>query len=481
MLEFDILVDGDGERGGSYQISPRWPDLRHYETGDEITTPFVHLDSDEGISVQWNLSNLSLEEVSGLFPRFMREIFEVGGRDLHERYFTAPAGGYIQEVERYVRILRDSARKIISTGGILNRLSMLLTDVSGVAGVHKFDNTEADGYIHQFRTGREGASEIIPHHRYGKQLKLYLPENPQVFDEDEALYHHKIGTLFRKSLNYGSVTREDPEDHDAPRDKGSVRWSDRDQLLEELDESLFNLLSWSDIPTEAGSTFVGDDHFVPTASDDEDVTLYSDPTPRLEADQDALFLQTFEDLSGSRLDLVRTVATDGGTHVEDVAESIDVAVSTVYRALRDLPELLESDEGVVRFRSQKLAEEVRAIVDRVEATVESGADRAAELIDHDIRSRSTSIFERWLAEYGAEFLAPGEDDPKADEDRPVIRIDTLLADAKSRREPYLPAALNEALVAWREDGRDVLELREALVDVKLAGRGNVRVPLRTLR
>ena len=463
LYEWDISIDGDGERGGSYQLKPRFKPMRHYESGDELTFPFHHV-ADEGVAIQWNMSNLSFEEVSDLFPRILRSIFEAADSDLNERYLTAPAGGTIQEVEQYVRITRENAKKIINSGGIMERLAMLLSDVSGVAGTYKFDNTEADGYIHQFRTGPNGASELVDVHEYGKQLKLYLPENPDAFDPDEALYHHKLGALYRKSIH-----------------GGSVRWSERDQLLEELDEALFNLLSWSDIPTDSGPGFVSDDHFSPEPRDGNDSTLYSDPTPRLEADQDALFLKTFEDLSGSRLDLVREVATDGGKHVEDVADSIDVAVSTVYRALGDLPDLLESDDGVVRFRSAKLAEEVRGIVDRVEETIEKSADRAAELIDHDIRSRSTSIFERWLAEYGAEFHAPGADASEADEDRPVIRIDTLLADAKSRTEPLLEAALNEALVAWREDGRDVLELREALVDVDLAGKGSVRAPLRTLR
>jgi len=464
LYEYDISVDGDGERGGSYQLKPRFRPMRHYETGEELSVPFYHV-ADEGISVQFNCSNIALDEVRDLFPKIVRALFNSGASDLNDRYLSVPAGGTIQEVERYVRITRSNAQKIIKSGGIMERLAMLLSDVSGVSGVYKFDNSEADGYIHQFRTGLNGAREIVDVHEYGKQLKLYLPENPDSFDSDEALYHHKLGSLFRKSIH-----------------GGSVRWSERDQLLEELDESLFNILSWSDIPTDSGPGFVSDDHFsAEPRDDDQDSTIYSDPTPRLEADQDALFLKTFEDLSGSRLDLVREVATDGGSHVEEVADSIDVAVSTVYRALRDLPDLLESDDGVVRFRSAKLAEEIRGIVDRVESSLESGADRAAELIDHDIRSDSTSIFERWLAAYGADFIAPGSDDPDSHEDRPVVRIDTLLADAKSRTEPLLEDALSEMLVAWREDGRDVLELREVLVDVELAGKGSVRAPLQTLR
>lgn len=458
VYEFDITVEGDGERGGSYQVKPRWSPLRHYDTGETIDAPFFHV-ADEGISVQYNLSNMSLDEVSELFPAFLRALFDEVGKRLNRQYFARPSGGSIQEVERYVRITRENAKKITKKGGPFDRLAMLLSDLDGTAGMHKWNNSEAMGYIHQFRTDPTGSSEMINHHTRGKQLKLYLPRDPDSFDEDDPLYHHKLGALFRKSLN-----------------SGAVRWSEKDELVEELDEALFSLLDWSDIPTDSGPGFVSDDHFSASSTDREDVTTYSDPTPRLETEQEALFLRTMSDLSDSRLELVRAIATDGGRHVEDVASDIDVAVSTVYRALRDLPDILESDNGVVRFASAKLAEEVRSIVEDVERTLERGADRAASLIDVDLRSNSTSAFERWLAHYGAEFDAPEDV-----EDQPTIRIDTVLSHAKSRTEPLLDNVLEEMLLAWKSDGRDPLDLRDALVEVDLARGESVRSPLAALR
>lgn len=93
-----ISIDGDGERGGSYQFKPRFRLMRHYESGDELTFPLHHI-ADEGTCVQWNMSNLALEEISDLFPKVIRAIIESGATDLNERYLTAPTGGSILSVE----------------------------------------------------------------------------------------------------------------------------------------------------------------------------------------------------------------------------------------------------------------------------------------------------------------------------------------------------------------------------------------------
>lgn len=45
------------------------------------------------------------------------------------------------------------------------------------------------------------ARELIRHYRLGGQVKSYLPENPENFEEDDAMYHPKVGA---KSSGDGS-------------------------------------------------------------------------------------------------------------------------------------------------------------------------------------------------------------------------------------------------------------------------------------
>jgi len=459
LYEFDLSVEGEGaERGGSYQFKPRFPDMRHYENADQITTPFDHLEADEGITVLANVSNMDPDEITALLPRFVVELFAEVDESFYHGYFDAPAGGRISEIERYVRLSRSLNQKLIKKGGIFDRLSMLLTGAKGVQGQYKFDNEDAVGQLHAIRMGPTGASELIPYHSYGRQIKSYLPENPEHFDADDALYHPKLGILFRKSLN---------------RDR-SIPWEQRHDLLEELDETIINSLEWAEIPTSPGGTvYVTDDHFTAT-SRDADVPTHEDPTPRLESKQEHLFMTVLRDVTPGQKSIIETLAADGGQDADDLAESAGVSISTLYRALQKLDGVIESDNGHIEFTTEKLAQEVRGIIQSAESAITNAADRAASILDADLRQSASSAFSQWLAEYGAEF-----EPPDSDGDRPTIRIDTVLSQFKMTSHPMLESALDEMLSAWDRDGRDVMLLRDAIVEVQVDGE-QLAAPVATL-
>jgi len=475
LYEFELHVDGQGERKCHYNLSPRFQDLQHYKTGESISVPFDHLDADEGVTVQFQAANVDLEEIPRLLPRALRALAAAAGTSFRRQYFQKPRGGRIEELERYVRITRDWNRKLVQQSGLFDRLAMLLASEEGTKGKRTWDNTEHMAYHHQVRFCPTSAGKVIPEHSRGRQLKSYLPESPDSFDEDDSLYHPKLGALFRKSLNLGR----------------SVRWDDRRELVDSLDESLVNALSWTDIPVDVGGdtsdgddqelaggsngVFVADEHFqvVPR---EESIPVFEDPCPRLEAEQDHLLMTVLRDMTDSDTELVEMVATDGGQDVHELAGRSGYSLSTIYRALQRLDGILENREGHVRFVSQKIAEEIRAIVQSAEHAIKSAADRAAKLFDIDVNQSSNSAISRWLAEYGAEFIPPDGPDEQG-----KIRIDTLMSELKSRPQPYLPEALQYLIHAWITDGRRRVDVENLMVDVELASGEHYCAPVRALR
>jgi len=319
---------------------------------------------------------------------------------------------------------------------------MLLSQTAGTAGAHKWDNSEVVGYIHQVRLSRGDATELLPGHDLGRQIKSYLPREPDAFDPEDALYHPKLGVLFRKSLNNSTA----------------VDWSDRDDLLRQLDETILNCLAWADIPTDVGTErdegeggggntiFVADDHFAVTARD-ESLPVEPDPTPDLEAKQEHLLVTALRDMTDADVEIVETLADGGQQHAESLADEAGVGVSTVYRCLQRVEGVLESDEGLVQFMSQQIAEDIRAIVESAEHRIESAADRVAELYNVDVRQSASSAVSKVLARYGGEYVPPGDDD------RHRIRLDTFLSELKSSSRPHVAEVAAELWQAWLQDGR----------------------------
>jgi len=468
LYEFEVHVDGHHERKCHFNVSPRFENMQHYETAETITTPFDHLDADEGCSVQFQASNYNLDEIPPLLPRAITALADHADTDFNTLYFDSPQGGRIAEIERYVRVNREMNKKLIQDGGLFNRLAILLGGEKGTKGERTWDNTEQLGYHHQVKMCPTSAGKLIPDHTRGRQLKSYLPQNPENFDEDDPLFHPKLGVLFRKSLNKSE----------------SVPWSERRRLVDSLDETLINALDWSEIPVDVGDrddatgsngVFVADDHFK-IESRHESVPIFDDPTPKLEAEQDHLLMTVLRDMTDSDTEIVETVATDGGTDVDELADESGYSLSTIYRALDRLDGVLENRDGHVEFFSKKIAEEVRGIVQSAEYAIESAADRVSHLLDVEVNQADNSAVSRWLNEYGAEFVeVPGDDG------RGKIRIDTIMSELKSRPHPNLSEVLDYLVHAWVTDGRRHYNIEEMLVEVDLANGDHLCSTVKSLR
>ncbi|MEF8826687.1 MAG: hypothetical protein V5A27_10170 [Halapricum sp.] len=81
LYEVNILAYGRDERKATYNISPRFPDMRHYETGEQITGPFDAVDEDEALNIHFQGSNLEPQAYKDLLPEFVDALGdEVGTR-----------------------------------------------------------------------------------------------------------------------------------------------------------------------------------------------------------------------------------------------------------------------------------------------------------------------------------------------------------------------------------------------------------------
>jgi predicted transcriptional regulator len=323
----------------------------------------------------------------------------------------------------------------------MQRLLHLCATERGSKFEYKVDNEEIVGKNHRAVIPKADAKRILSGHRYGKQIKHYHPKHVRKSDANDPLYHPKVGVLLKKSLT-GSA----------------FDWHRRRKLRREIDETLINLLYWSDVPVHpALTTYVPDDHFEVREADRQ-VGLESDPTPEMETNQETLLVTTLRDMCDSDVSVLESLVRDGeDQHPRELAQNTEHGLSTIYRALQRLDGIVRNDGANVSFASRKFHQEITGIVESVEHHIENAADRAAQILNIETRDAASSAWQKWCDKYAARIV----DAP--DDGRMTVRIDTMLSKLKATSYPRLADVLDEALTAWRKHGRDVLELRNAII------------------
>ena len=446
--EYRLDASGSGERKASWLIQPRFEGMRHYESGDQISTPFDRDGPSEGVNVRFSGSNLDLDQYATLLPRFIYEIGAEANTSIRAGYFqTIHKWSNITKYERYVRITRNMSQKVINRDGVLRRLWELCAPKKGSKAEYKVDNEEIVGKNHTLVFPKKDARRLIPGHRLGKRLKHYHPKHVRETNDGDPLYHPKVGALANKALNGCSFP-----------------WHDRQAVENELDELLVNCLRWSGVPVGPDSTtFVHDDHFQVRASE-RDITLYDDPTPEIEAEQEALLVRIFQNMTDADVDMVEALVTNGeGQHPKELAGKTERGISTIYRALKRLQGVVENEGASVRFGSRKIAQEIREIVQSTEHQIENAADRVAQLLNVDRQQASSSAFQKWLNEYAVEVTEIGDDGEME------LRIDTLLSELKSTAKPHLESVLREGAQDWVLDGGHPEHIKDSTVTATVDG------------
>jgi transposase len=283
---------------------------------------------------------------------------------------------------------------------------------------------------------KSDADELLTRHRHGKQIKMYHPEYVHG-DPDEARYHPKLGVLFDFS-----------KDHLGNRGN-SVNWPDLEELVRELRETLTNLVSWAGLTTKPDpTTYVSDDAFSVQEAGDP-VQLVKDPLPQVEADQESLLMKTLGDLTPTDEQLLQVVADGGEVSVHEAAEETDRSLSTIYRALDRLGDLLRNDSGTLSFLSKKLEQELSAVLSETESALASGVRRLCELLDLDPRQleQKGSAWQKWLARWGAEAVEHGDQS-----DRILIKISTMMDRLAATDRPLVDEIVAAGYEAWCNSG-----------------------------
>ncbi|WP_247729577.1 DNA-binding protein [Halovivax limisalsi] len=453
LYEWDIVGRGTGESKASFNISPRFPDMRHWETGEPIRLPWESQFGEvEGIDVEYSPSNIEPERALELLPEFFHAIFEEAGEPIYREYFRKPPHPeYSREWahERYVRVRREWAERLAKSG-VLQKVMHHLTDLEGVKAELKIDNEEIINHQNRLVLEPSAVGELLPGHTYGQKFEIYQLRDADAVDSDHPSYHPKVEVLVNKAMNGGEAWS----------------WGERRQVVEEIEETLLNFLAWDDIPLapDASGVYVEDDHFEATTRE-ESVEIYPDPTPRLEAKSDHLLLTTLRDMGETAEEVAGTVATDGGRRVDDLADQLGKHPATIYRAIKDLGEIVQLDDGQVSYRARKYREEIRALVESAEYAIDSYADRMQSIMGMADHIADCSPFQEWLAKNGAEI----EYDENGEPER--MRIDTILSRLKSDSFETAQTIAEEALYKWTRSGNDPLPLRRTLMAWKTPGGG----------
>lgn len=435
LYEIRVSAQGPGRKNIPLLIRPRWPNMKKADSGEEASIPHPD-DAGEAVAVKVERgTNVDVLDYPRVIPSILRGLAQECESDWNFDYLSKPhPESRVVELELYARILQQYGTKLTDTDGIFHRLFHLAANVKGSKVVYSNDNRERERWNHQLRLDRRSMRELFSSEdRCGCQIKQYYPAHPEKFDSDDPLAHPKVGILFKKRLNK----------------RMAVPWREVEDLLFELEETLMNVLAWGKIPVDPGPSFVADDHFTVEPSERQ-IAWFSDPTPAIEARQESLLVRKFQELSEAHIEILgEALQADGGvatTH--ELADGSGRGLSTVYRALERANELLQIDNGNVRFASEKLRQDLHDILDPLEQQVDAAAHATAHVLhlDPEQLKRKGSAWQKWLNTYAVERVT-GDSDIR-------LKVRATIARYKSGELPYVNNVLEEGRRAWVEASRD---------------------------
>ncbi|MEY7849547.1 DNA-binding protein, partial [Natrarchaeobius sp. A-rgal3] len=261
LYEWDLVGRGPGEKKASYNISPRFQNMRHWETGEQLQLPWENQVGEvDGVDVEFHTSNIEPERALELLPEFYAAVFAEANERVHREYFrTEPhEASRMWAYERYVRITRNWARKL-SSAGVLQKVAHFLSDQEGVKAELHINNKEVMNHQNRLFLDPASAGELLPGHTYGRKFEIYQLRDPDAVSKDHPSYHPKVEVLVNKKMN----------------DREAWAWTDRHAVTKQIDETLLNALHWEDIPLspDGNDVYVPDDHFDAVARE-KPVELY---------------------------------------------------------------------------------------------------------------------------------------------------------------------------------------------------------------
>lgn len=357
--------------GGTVTIRPRWPDMRKPD-GEPISGVPV-LNGDKGyIDADIQLSNIPHDE----YPELLREVF--AAFDLSPKYLRdIHDSSNIQQIARYVRLKRRVSGPVYAPDGPLARTHGVMAASQTGYRKHVENHQKIDGYRVAATIDDERAADLIRGHKLGKEIKHYYPREPEYYDQSDALYHPKLEVGFK-----GSKT------------EGSTYWTDLDQITQELDETLFNYLEWSDLPIRPdGSTYEKDAVFKPTESH-RSAKIVDCPLPDIEDSQKAAVMRVWGSTTESDRDLIDSLVSDGGRPTrEELANRTEYSYRTVRRFVNRCEDVVrDTYDGLSlesKHQEQMLIDRVRTAESQFRESVENAVTTAANAVSDMSRSEWT--------------------------------------------------------------------------------------------
>ena len=341
------------------QFRPSVPNAKKPDGTDIQSMPD---DLPYGVRVQAQSSNVELWEI---VPLIQAVADKLGIRTSYFDSHKIHDWSKIVSLALYARIKREiSEDKIVSPGKILDRLTGFGRARSGSRGMFKWDNEEIMGHYNAVTLDCGTWSKLMPGEKPGMRLKSYHMKNPEKSTSSETS-HPKLEVQF-------------VPDH---TDSGYVDWGDREQLQQQLDETLLNVLQWSGIDTSPqNDTFVSDAYFDPlNNARDHDIELIPDSIETIKSEEQDMAIAeiTQAGLSQNEQQVAQKLADGGQMHYQTLADKADVSESTVYRTLEKIDGIVEKINGKISMSD----EYVRDSLDSFFASVEKIADKASNTID----------------------------------------------------------------------------------------------------
>jgi hypothetical protein len=171
-------------------------------------------------------------------------------------------------------------------------------------------------------------------------------------------------------------------------------------------------------------------------------------------------------LTDADMDVVEEIVANGESHYRQVADGSGRDVSTIYRALEHLDGVLENSNGFIRFRSRKVAEEIRDVLRTSEQQLEAAWKATAGLLDLDERvlEKMSGAMQKWLSRYAADIVEDNTGQLR-------LKIGSVLSRLRNTSSPWAPEVIDEALNAWVGSGGNEREFRNATVEFATPGGG----------
>ena len=434
--------DETGEQSFNAHIAPRWQGMEVEKSDGTVFDLSVPDSLIEGVNVRVSGSNIEFSRYRGL----LQDAADAVG--INPWYFAEPNDlSNVQDAERYVRIRREKSGPIHARAGPIVSMAHLLENDQ--CGYRKLVQNDTDGHgrdlpghYHTVTLGPKRIRAAFPNHDLPKEIKHYYAREARSVARDSPLRDPKLGASYQASCWDETLGATD---------------DDLEQLSRELDETVYAVLADAGLSLRPDAEIYRPDaYFAIDEYGGADREIIDLDLPSIRSSQESVVVRHLADgFSPVEWDAISTLVTDGGqVSPQHIADENDRHVGSVYRALRRIPDLVETEYGSVKLRSNHIAELVYDAVETARDATREALEAGARAIEAAERGadEDTAALMTWAAARGIDVDDSGEA-------RLVLRADDLAdwpTDKRARK-------MKELYRLWTESGRSAIRFREGVV------------------